>query len=56
MELLISIVIVLIVLGLVVWVVSAYLPIPQPIKNLIIALVVLVVVIWLLFQLTGYRL
>jgi hypothetical protein len=45
---LITIIVVLIVVGLLVWVVDRYLPVAQPFKGLVIVLIVLLLVIWLL--------
>lgn len=45
---LISIIIVLIVLGLVLWLVQTYLPLPPPIKTVITIVVVLFICVWLL--------
>lgn len=44
----ISLIIVLIVIGLVMWAVNAYLPIAQPIKNVVMLLLVLAACLWLL--------
>jgi hypothetical protein len=48
MELLITVIVVLIVMGLAIWLVNAFLPIDQRIKMVINALIVLVVIIYLL--------
>jgi hypothetical protein len=45
---LIQLIIVLAVLGLVLWAVITYIPMPQVIQRIIIAVVVIVVIIWLL--------
>jgi hypothetical protein len=45
---LIQLVILLAVLGLVVWAVITYIPMPEVIKRIIIAVVVIVLIIWLL--------
>lgn len=43
-----SLIIVLVVLGLVLWLVQTYLPLPPPIKTVIVVVAVLAVIIWLL--------
>ena len=45
---LMSLVVALIVMGLVWWLVSTYLPIPQPFKNVILVLLVVLLIVWLL--------
>ena len=45
---LIQLIILLVVLGLVWWLVSAYLPIPQPFKNIILIVFVLIAILVLL--------
>jgi hypothetical protein len=45
---LITIIIVLIVVGLLAWAIAAYLPIPQPFKNIVILLVIVIACLWLL--------
>ena len=45
---LIQLIVVLIVLGLVWWLVTSYLPIPQPVKTVIVVLIVLVMILYLL--------
>lgn len=45
---LITLVLVLAVVGLVVWLITNYVPMPQPVKTVIIAIVVIVLVIWVL--------
>lgn len=45
---LLQLIIVLIVLGLVWWLIVTYLPVPQPMKNIIVALIVLAVCLYLL--------
>jgi hypothetical protein len=40
--------VVLIVMGLVFWAVSALLPIPEPFKNAVLAVVVLIAAVWIL--------
>jgi hypothetical protein len=45
---LITLVLVLAVVGLLVWLLTTYVPMPQPVKTVIIALVVIVLVIWLM--------
>lgn len=45
---LISVIVVLIVLGLVLWLVQTYLPLPPPIKTVITIVVVLFICVWLL--------
>ena len=54
METLISLLIVLLVLGIVFWLIVAYvmpaLPIPEPFKAAIIAILALIVILWLLMN------
>lgn len=45
---LIQLVVVLVVVGLILWLIQNYLPIAQPIKNVIVVLVVLIFILWLL--------
>jgi hypothetical protein len=45
---LIEIIVVLIIVGLIVWLVETYLPIPPVFKHVIVALIVLVLILWLL--------
>lgn len=45
---LISIIIVLVVFGVVWWLVTTYIPMPQPVKTVITVIVVLVLCLWLL--------
>lgn len=45
---LLTIVLVLIVVGILLWLVKTYLPIDPPIKNIITVVVVVAVVVWLL--------
>jgi cytochrome b subunit of formate dehydrogenase len=47
---LLTLIVVLIVVGLVIWLIQSYLPIAQPIKTIIIVLIVLVLIVWLLGQ------
>lgn len=47
---LIGMVIALIIVGVLLWLVNTYIPMPPPIKTIINVLVVVVVVIWLLQQ------
>lgn len=48
---LISLILVIAILGVIVWAVTTYLPMPPMFKNLIILVAVLVVALWLLGQL-----
>lgn len=48
MSVIITAIIILIAVGLLVWVINAYLPVPQPFKGVIIVLLVLVAVLYLL--------
>ena len=50
---LISVVVVLVIIGVLLWLVETYLPIAQPIKVVIRVLVVLVVILWLVQLLLG---
>jgi hypothetical protein len=50
---LISVVIVLIVIGVLLWLVNAYIPMQPPFKNIINAVVVIAAVLWLLGILLG---
>ena len=45
---LISVVIVLIVVGFLLWLVNSYIPMARPIKTILNAVVVIVVILWLL--------
>jgi hypothetical protein len=45
---LISLVVVLIVVGVLMWLVNSYIPMAQPIKTILNAVVVIAVVLWLL--------
>ena len=45
---LISIVVVLVVVGVILWLVQTYIPMPAPIKTVIMVIVVLFLCIWLL--------
>jgi hypothetical protein len=45
---LISLVVVLAILGFVLWLVTTYIPMPPPFKNVLIVIVVLLVVLWVL--------
>ena len=48
----ISILVTLVVVGVVIWLVQTYIPLPAPIKTVITVLLVLILCIWLL-QVTG---
>lgn len=50
---LLEIIIILCVVGLLLWAVNAYLPIPQPIKNIVLLLIVVFFCVWLL-SLVGF--
>lgn len=50
---LLEIIIILCVVGLLLWAVNAYLPIPQPIKNIVLLLIVVFFCVWLL-SLAGF--
>lgn len=45
---LISIIVVLIVVGVLLWLVNAYIPMARPIKNILNIVVILAVILWLL--------
>lgn len=45
---LISLIIYIAVIGLVLWLVTTYVPMPEPIKRILVVVVVVVLVIWLL--------
>lgn len=45
---LIQLLVLVIVMGLVFWLVQAFLPIPQPFKNIALAILVVIVCVWLL--------
>jgi hypothetical protein len=45
---LISLIIVLIVIGFVLWLINTYIPMQPPIKNIVNVIIVLVVILWLL--------
>jgi hypothetical protein len=45
---LLTVLVVLIVVGVLLWLVQTYIPMAQPIKNIMIAVVVIAVVLWLL--------
>ncbi len=45
---LISIIIVLVVVGFLLWLINAYVPMARPIKTILNAVVVIVVILWLL--------
>lgn len=44
---LITLVVVLAILGFAVWLVTTYVPMPQPLKQAIVVIVILVVLLWL---------
>ena len=48
MAILIQVVVVLIIVGLVLWLVQTYLPLPPPIKTGIVVLIILLLILWLL--------
>ncbi len=50
---LLSLVLTLAVIGLIIWLVTTYVPMPAPVKTVIIAIVVIVLCIWLLQNFTG---
>jgi hypothetical protein len=54
---LISLLVVLVVVGLVWWLVTTYIPMPAPIKTVITVIAVLILCVWLLesFGLTHFR-
>ena len=45
---LISVILVLVVVGVVLWLVTTYIPMSPPIKNILVAVVVIALVLWLL--------
>jgi hypothetical protein len=45
---LVTLVVLLIVFGLIIWLVQTYLPIPPPIKTVIVVVLVLILCLWLL--------
>lgn len=50
---LIALVLVLAVVGFLVWLVTTYVPMPAPFKNVIIVVVIIVLVLWLLQLFVG---
>ncbi len=50
---LLSLILTLAVIGLVLWLVTTYIPMPAPVKTIIIAIVVIVFCVWLLQNFTG---
>jgi hypothetical protein len=51
---LVDLLIVLIIVGVIVWLVRDYAPLPQPIKNLVIIVVVVLFLLWLIGSLVGW--
>ena len=54
MDMLISVIIVLIVVGLLMYILNKFLPLDEPYKHLINVIVLSVVIIWLLLKLLAY--
>jgi hypothetical protein len=50
---LVSLVIVLIIIGVLMWLINAYIPMAEPFKTILNAVVIIVVVLWLLGLLLG---
>jgi hypothetical protein len=52
MDFLISLLLACLVFGLIYWIISSLIPIPQPIKNIVLAIFGIIAIVWLL-QTTG---
>ncbi len=50
---LISLIVLLVIVGLLLWVVTTFVPMPEPYKRALVAIVVVVLVIWILTRITG---
>lgn len=48
MSLLVSVIIVIIVIGLLIWLIERYAPLPEPFKGILIILLVVLAIFWLL--------